>query len=70
MKEIPVPECTNNRRTHMKCRRMCCRKVKPVVKDTTRQQRLFALPTKSYDLVEVRRQMDEANKLIWESRKK
>ena len=68
--EIPVPPCSNNRRTTMKCRRMCC--VKPKVKpvDTTCQQRLFALPTKSYDLLEVRRKMDEANQLIWQSRKK
>lgn len=29
MKEIPVPKCTNNHRTTIKCRRMCCRKVKP-----------------------------------------
>ena len=70
MKEIPIPECNNNRRTSMKCRRMCCRKPLAKVEDTTKQQRLFALPTKSYDLEEVRRKMIEANQLIWESRKK
>ena len=37
MKEIPIPECTNNRRTHHKCRRMCCRRPKPKVVDKTQQ---------------------------------
>jgi hypothetical protein len=69
MKEIPIPECTNNRRTSMKCRRMCCRKPKPKVEDTTRQQRLFALPTKSYDLAKVREQMKIANELIFRNRR-
>lgn len=69
MKEIPRPECQNNRRTTMKCQRMCCKRVQPKVKDTTRQQRLMPLPTKSYDLAEVRRQMSEASRIIWESRK-
>lgn len=70
MMEIPIPPCNNNRRTTMKCQRMCCRKVKPKVKDTTRQQRLMPLPTKSYDLKEVRRNMDEMNRLIFEHRRK
>ena len=70
MMEIPTPPCNNNRRTTMKCQRMCCRKVKPKVKDTTRQQRLMPLPTKSYDLKEVRRNMDEMNRLIFENRRK
>ena len=69
MKEIPVPECSNNRRTNIKCRRMCCRKVKPKVKDTTRQQRLMPLPTKSYDHIDVAKLRD-INQLVWESRKK
>ena len=68
MKEIPIPECSNNRRTSMKCRRMCCRKPTPKVEDTTKQQRLFALPTKSYDLSEVRKQMKIASELIFRNR--
>ena len=68
MKEIPIPECNNNRRTSMKCRRMCCRKPVPKVEDTTKQQRLFALPTKSYDLSEVRKQMKIASELIFRNR--
>ena len=70
MMEIPTPPCNNNRRTTRKWQRMCCRKVKPKVKDTTRQQRLMPLPTKSYDLKEVRRNMDEMNRLIFENRRK
>lgn len=35
--KIPIPSCNNNRRTSMKCRRMCCRKVKPKIKDSTIQ---------------------------------
>lgn len=68
MKEIPIPECNNNRRTSMKCRRMCCRKPKSKVDDTTKQQRLFALPTKSYDLAKVREQMKIASELIFKTR--
>lgn len=67
--KIPVPDCNNNRRTTMKCQRMCCRKVKPKIEDTTRQQRLMPLPSKSYDLEEVRRKMSEASRILWESRK-
>jgi hypothetical protein len=70
MIEIPIPPCNNNRRTSMKCRRMCCRKVKPKVHDTTQQQRLFPLPTKSYDLIDVRSKMEAANALIFEYRRK
>ena len=43
MKEIPIPECNNNRRSSMKCRRMCCRKPKPKVVDNTRQMSFWTL---------------------------
>lgn len=41
MKEIPIPECSNNRRTSMKCRRMCCRRPKPKPVKTTTQQTIW-----------------------------
>ncbi len=43
--EIPIPPCNNNRRTSMKCRRMCCKrpKVKPV---STTQQTILCGPTR------------------------
>ncbi len=41
MKPIPIPPCNNNRRTHMKCRRMCCKRPKPVEPKTHQKQLQF-----------------------------
>lgn len=41
MKEIPIPECSNNRRSHHKCRRMCCRRPKPKAVTSTKQQTIW-----------------------------
>jgi hypothetical protein len=70
MKEVSRPPCSNNRRTSMKCRRMCCRKPKPKPIATGRQQRLMPLPTRHYDLAKVREQQKQASHLSWLNRRK
>ncbi len=39
--KIPIPPCNNNRRTHIKCRRMCCKRKKTKPVSTTQQSLLL-----------------------------
>ena len=69
MKEIPIPSCNNNNRTTMKCRRMCCRRIKPKVEDKTRQTRLFAPRPVMVDLEKLREQIRIGSDLIYQERR-
>lgn len=39
--KIPIPPCNNKRRTHHICRRMCCKRPKPLQPKTHQKQLIF-----------------------------